>query len=105
MLCLCVVQVKPLLQVTNTEEKLNVKEQELKQVADRFEKLKFEHEDLEKKQQQMIEEKNALAEQLQAEAELAAEAEEVCSSSIFCHLASETYLILQPFYDDLLLLS
>lgn len=69
-------KVKPLLQVTNTEEKLNVKEQELKQVADRFEKLKFEHEDLEKKQQQMIEEKNALAEQLQAEAELAAEAEE-----------------------------
>jgi len=101
MLCLCVVQVKPLLQVTNTEEKLNVKEQELKQVADRFEKLKFEHEDLEKKQQQMIEEKNALAEQLQAEAELAAEAEEVCSSSIFCHLDSEICLIFQPFYDNL----
>src|SRR6218665_1397654 len=101
MLCLRVVQVKPLLQVTNTEEKLNVKEQELKQVADRFEKLKFEHEDLEKKQQQMIEEKNALAEQLQAEAELAAEAEEVWSS-IFCCLDKEICLIFQPFYDNLL---
>lgn len=76
---------KPLLQVTNTEEKLNVKEQELKQVADRFDKLKAEHDDLERKQQQMAEEKNALAEQLQAEAELAAEAEEVCSS---IHLSS-----------------
>lgn len=79
---------KPLLQVTNTEEKLNVKEQELKQVADRFDKLRVEHEDLERKQQQMAEEKNALAEQLQAEAELAAEAEEVCSSIYL--LVSET---------------
>lgn len=69
-------KVKPLLQVTNNEEKLSVKEQELKQVADRFEKLKFDHDDLEKKQQQLLEEKSALAEQLQAEAELCAEAEE-----------------------------
>ena len=31
-------QVKPLLQVTNTEEKINQKEAELKQVADRYDK-------------------------------------------------------------------
>lgn len=83
---------KPLLQVTNTEEKLNVKEQELKQVADRFDKLKAEHDDLEKKQHQMAEEKNALTEQLQAEAELAAEAEEVCSSiHLSCGFGDSSY--------------
>jgi len=70
--------VKPLLQVTNSEEKLVQKEIELKQVADRFEKLKNVHDDLESKHRQILEEKTALAEQLQAEADLAAEAEEVC---------------------------
>ena len=70
-------QVKPLLQVTNTEEKINQKEAELKQVADRFEKLRLDHDDLEKQHKQILEEKNALAEQLQAETELASEAEEV----------------------------
>jgi hypothetical protein len=72
-------QVKPLLQVTNNEEKLMQKETELKQVADRFDKLKLDHDDLELKHRQVLEEKTALAEQLQAEADLAAEAEEVSS--------------------------
>jgi len=72
-----VLQVKPLLQVTNTEEKINQKEAELKQVADRFEKLRFDHEDLEKQHKQVLDEKSALAEQLQAEVELCNEAEEV----------------------------
>lgn len=75
-LLLCV-QVKPLLQVTNTEEKISQKEAELKQVADKFDKLKSDHDDLEKKHQQILEEKLALAEQLQAESELCSEAEEV----------------------------
>lgn len=75
-------QVKPLLQVTNTEEKINQKEAELKQVADRFEKLRFEKEDLEKQHKQVLEEKSALAEQLQAEVELCNEAEEVCTLCI-----------------------
>ena len=70
-------QVKPLLEVTNTEEKINQKEAELKQVGDKFDKLKVDHEDLEKKHQQIMEEKVALAEQLQAEVELCNEAEEV----------------------------
>ena len=74
--CVCV-QVKPLLEVTNTEEKINQKEAELKQVADKFDKLKLDHDDLGKKHQQILDEKVALAEQLQAEVELCNEAEEV----------------------------
>jgi myosin protein heavy chain len=69
-------KVKPLLPVANQEDKLAVKEQELKQIADRFDKIKSEKEEIERKHQQLAEEKNALAEQLQAEAEMAAEAEE-----------------------------
>jgi myosin protein heavy chain len=69
-------KVKPLLQVTNTEETINKKEAELKQVSDVLAKLKVDHDDLEKKHQQAIEEKNALQEQLQAEVELCNEAEE-----------------------------
>ena len=68
---------KPLLQVTNNEEKLSVKDQELKQTSDKLEKTVKEYQDLEQKQKQLIEEKNILSEQLQAEAEMCAEAEEV----------------------------
>jgi len=78
MCVVCVhVQVKPLLEVTNTEEKFNQKETELKQVVDKFDKLKLDHDDLEKKHQQTQDEKLQLAEQLQAEVELCNEAEEV----------------------------
>jgi len=69
--------VKPLLEVTNTEEKINQREAELKQVSDKFDKLKVDHDDLEKNYQQMLEEKVALTDQLQAEVELCNEAEEV----------------------------
>ena len=68
---------KPLLQVTNNEEKLNAKEEELRKVAEKFEKQKIDIEDLEKKHVQLVEEKSLLSEQLQAESELCAEAEEV----------------------------
>lgn len=70
-------QVKPLLQVTNTEESLNRKEQELRQVVDHFDKLKSEHQELEQVHRQLAEEKTVLVQQLQAEQELCAEAEEV----------------------------
>ena len=70
---------KPLLQVTNTEDKINQKETELKQMAEKFESQKTDLLELEKKHIQMMEEKNLLAEQLQAESELCAEAEEVGS--------------------------
>lgn len=69
-------KVKPLLNVTNQEEKLNVKEEELKRVSERFEKQKTDISDLESKHVQLVEEKNILSEQLQAESELCAEAEE-----------------------------
>ena len=91
-MCVLPVQVKPLLQVTNTEEKINQKEAELKQIVDKFDKLKVDHDDLEKKHQQMVDEKTALSEQLQAEIELSSEAEEVrvncisfeCVSPVCC---------------------
>ena len=44
---------------------------------DRFEKQKQDYIELEQKQKQIMEEKNILSEQLQAETELCAEAEEV----------------------------
>uniref|UniRef100_A0A1W7RA51 Myosin heavy chain, non-muscle n=1 Tax=Hadrurus spadix TaxID=141984 RepID=A0A1W7RA51_9SCOR len=71
------IKVKPLLQVTKQEEKLNEKEDELRQVREKMEKAQQEVVDLEKKFQQSIEEKSTLAEQLQAETELCAEAEEM----------------------------
>jgi Myosin tail len=70
-------QVKPLLEVTNNEEKMSQKEQELKAVTDKFEKVKLERDDLERQYQQMAEEKSMLAQQFRAEAELCAETEEV----------------------------
>ena len=73
-------QVKPLLQVTNNEEKLNAKENELKAVTDKFEKTKHDLEELEKVQKTLAEEKTALFEQLQAEQEACAEAEEVITT-------------------------
>lgn len=71
-------QVKPLLPVTGQEEKLTVKEEELRKVSEAFDKSKNEVQELERKYAQIIEEKSILAEQLQAETEMCAEAEEVC---------------------------
>ncbi|CAG5114812.1 unnamed protein product, partial [Candidula unifasciata] len=69
-------KVKPLLTVAEHEEKLHSKEEELKKLKDNYEKQKQETEELERRYAQIIEEKNILAEQLQAETELCAEAEE-----------------------------
>jgi phage shock protein A len=54
-----------LLPVTGQEEKLTVKEEELKKVSDSLEKSKGEVQELERKYAQIIEEKSILAEQLQ----------------------------------------
>ncbi|KAK3091423.1 hypothetical protein FSP39_019778 [Pinctada imbricata] len=69
-------KVKPLLPVTGQEEKLTAKEEELKKYKDNYEKQKQEYEEVERKYAQIIEEKSILAEQLQAETEISAEAEE-----------------------------
>ncbi|KFD61976.1 hypothetical protein M514_05674 [Trichuris suis] len=70
-------KVKPLLQVTNQEEKLLHKEEELRQVKDVLQRQDVEVKDMEKKLQLLTDEKTVLAEQLQAEAEACAEAEEM----------------------------
>lgn len=69
-------KVKPLLEVTKQEEKLVQKEDELKQVREKLDVLSRDAQDYQRKFQQAIEEKTHLAEQLQAEIELCAEAEE-----------------------------
>ncbi|XP_046734841.1 myosin heavy chain, non-muscle isoform X1 [Diprion similis] len=70
-------KVKPLLEVTKQEEKLTQKEDELKQVRDKLEMQLHSAQEYERKYQMAIEEKTVLAEQLQAEVELCAEAEEM----------------------------
>ncbi|NXN12860.1 MYH10 protein, partial [Indicator maculatus] len=69
--------VKPLLQVTRQEEELQAKDEELMKVKEKQTKVEAELEEMERKHQQLLEEKNILAEQLQAETELFAEAEEM----------------------------
>jgi myosin protein heavy chain len=69
-------KVKPLLEVTKQEEKLVQKEDELRMVKDKLDNLSKTAQDYEKKFQTALEEKTHLAEQLQAEIELCAEAEE-----------------------------
>ncbi|KAJ8264057.1 hypothetical protein GJAV_G00144580 [Gymnothorax javanicus] len=70
-------KVKPLLQVTRQEEELQAKDEELLKVKERQLKVEGELEEMERKHQQLMEEKSILAEQLQAETELFAEAEEM----------------------------
>lgn len=69
-------KVKPLLEVTKQEEKLVQKEDELKQVREKLDTLAKSTQEFERKYQTALEEKTSLAEQLQAEIELCAEAEE-----------------------------
>jgi len=69
--------VKPLLQVTGQEEKINQVENEMMKYKDNLDRQKQETEEIERKYAQIIEEKSILAEQLQAETEISAEAEEV----------------------------
>ncbi|XP_037545802.1 myosin-10 [Nematolebias whitei] len=70
-------KVKPLLQVTRQEEELQAKDEELVKVKERQLKVENELGEMERKHQQLLEEKNILAEQLHAETELFAEAEEM----------------------------
>lgn len=71
-------QVKPLLQVTRQEEQMDQIKTEMIKFKDSYERQKQETDDMERKYAQIIEEKSILAEQLQAETEMCAEAEEVC---------------------------
>ncbi|XP_017922901.1 myosin-11 isoform X1 [Manacus vitellinus] len=70
-------KVKPLLQVTRQEEEMQAKDEELQKTKERQQKAESELKELEQKHSQLVEEKNLLQEQLQAETELYAEAEEM----------------------------
>lgn len=70
-------KVKPLLQVTRQEEEMQAKDEELQRVSERFHKTELELKEIQMKHIQLTEEKNQLQEQLQAETELFAEAEEM----------------------------
>uniref|UniRef100_A0A8C4KQD2 Myosin heavy chain 11 n=1 Tax=Dromaius novaehollandiae TaxID=8790 RepID=A0A8C4KQD2_DRONO len=70
-------KVKPLLQVTRQEEEMQAKDEELQRTKERQQKAESELKELEQKHTQLCEEKNLLQEQLQAETELYAEAEEM----------------------------
>merc|ERR1719458_1951201 len=70
-------KVKPLLQVTKNDEKVLQKETELKEITEKVLQKETELKELDRQYQQALEEKNILAEQLQAETELCAEAEEM----------------------------
>ncbi|KAJ8363453.1 hypothetical protein SKAU_G00122840 [Synaphobranchus kaupii] len=70
-------KVKPLLQVTRQEEEMLAKEDELVKVKERQLQAEQQLKEYEGKQQQLSAEKMALQEQLQAETELCAEAEEM----------------------------
>ncbi|KAM6967855.1 LOW QUALITY PROTEIN: uncharacterized protein myh14 [Aplochiton taeniatus] len=72
-------KVKPLLQVTRQEEEIQVRDAELQKAKDKLGKVELNFTELEKKHTQLMEEKTVLTEQLQAEAELFAEAEEIRS--------------------------
>ncbi|XP_067929437.1 myosin-9-like [Watersipora subatra] len=69
-------KVKPLLPVTSVEEDLKIKEAEMKKLADMAAKREADLQEIERRQQQLISEKNELSEQLQAEREVCQEAEE-----------------------------
>merc|ERR1719348_2276670 len=70
-------KVKPLLQVTKNDEKVIQKEVELKEISEKLDSHEKHMQDLHKQYEQALEEKNILVEQLQAETELCAEAEEM----------------------------
>ncbi|XP_024122915.1 myosin-10 isoform X2 [Oryzias melastigma] len=70
-------KVKPLLQVTRQDEEIQVREAELQKAKDKLTRAEQDYTELDKKHAQLLEEKAVLADQLQAEAELFAEAEEL----------------------------
>uniref|UniRef100_A0AAY4DC67 Myosin, heavy chain 11a, smooth muscle n=1 Tax=Denticeps clupeoides TaxID=299321 RepID=A0AAY4DC67_9TELE len=70
-------KVKPLLQVTRQEEEMSLKEEELQRIKESSQRFETELKDITLKHTQVLEERNHLQEQLQAETELFAEAEEM----------------------------
>ncbi|XP_027872932.1 myosin-9-like [Xiphophorus couchianus] len=70
-------KVKPLLQVSRQEEEMLAKEEELLKVKEKQIQVEEQLKEFEAKQQQLSAEKQALQEQLHAETELCAEAEEM----------------------------
>jgi len=70
-------KVKPLLQVTRTDEELIIKEEEIKTLAEKAKVQETLVKDIERRAAQVAEEKKILEEQLQAETEMCAEAEEM----------------------------
>ncbi|XP_047435458.1 myosin-11a isoform X2 [Mugil cephalus] len=70
-------KVKPLLQVTRQEEEMTLKEEELARAKEISLKFESELKEITLKHTSVLEERNALQEQLQAETELYAEAEEM----------------------------
>ncbi|MEQ2220641.1 Myosin-9 [Ilyodon furcidens] len=71
------IKVKPLLQVSRQEEEMIAKEEELLKVKEKQIQAEEQLKEYETKQQQLSAEKQALQEQLRAETELCAEAEEM----------------------------
>lgn len=69
-------KVKPLLNVTRQEDETRVREEEMKKLVEKTDKLETSHTELTKAHEKLMEEKNTIAEQLQAETELCQEAEE-----------------------------
>ncbi|KAM6910646.1 uncharacterized protein myh14 [Xenentodon cancila] len=70
-------KVKPLLQVTRQDEEIQAREAELQKAKDKLTRVELDYTELDRKHAQLLEEKAVLADQLQAEAELFAEAEEM----------------------------
>uniref|UniRef100_A0A8D3BTV6 Myosin heavy chain 11 n=1 Tax=Scophthalmus maximus TaxID=52904 RepID=A0A8D3BTV6_SCOMX len=70
-------KVKPLLQVTRQEEEMGLKDEELQRAKEVAIKFESELKEITLKHTSILEERNALQEQLQAETELYAEAEEM----------------------------
>ena len=81
-------------------------EDKLNKIQDKLETTEKDYTEMERKYQQILEEKSILAEQLQAEAELSAEAEEVRShvfSCIFSPKIWEGFILLFCFLGNLYL--
>nr|XP_046255401.1 myosin-10 isoform X8 [Scatophagus argus] len=70
-------KVKPLLQVTRQDDEIQAREAQLQKAKDNLTRVEQQYTDLDRKHAQLLEEKAVLADQLQAEAELFAEAEEM----------------------------
>ncbi|XP_056458277.1 myosin-10 [Gadus chalcogrammus] len=70
-------KVKPLLQVTRQDEEIQSREAELQKAKDNLGRVELDYVELDRKHTQLQDEKTVLADQLLAEAELFAEAEEM----------------------------